>query len=99
MQFSWFEAVSDCYVPVCHVSDQHVVNCHTLKCHGLKWQCCECLSYNAFWVPCTAGVSLPVVDEEDMEALAADQLYSSADCAQLLLQTTVVENVTRPASR
>ena len=48
---------------------------------------------------CDAGVSLPVVDEEDMESLAADSLYSSANCAQLLLQSTIVDKVTRPASR
>lgn len=48
---------------------------------------------------CDAGVSLPVVDQEDMETLAADNLYSSANCAQLLLQSTIVDKVTRPASR
>lgn len=40
-----------------------------------------------------------MVDEEDMETLAAERLYSAADCAQLLLQTTLIEKVTRPASR
>lgn len=45
-----------------------------------------------------AGVDLPVVGEEDMETLAAQQLYSAAECAQLL-QSAVVEKVTRSATR
>ncbi len=44
-------------------------------------------------------MNLPVVDEEDMEALGADQLYDAADCAQLLTHTTTVEKTHRPLSR
>ncbi|KAL0043957.1 hypothetical protein WJX82_008849 [Trebouxia sp. C0006] len=50
-------------------------------------------------IPLWTGVNLPVVDEEDMEALGADQLYDAADCAQLLTHTTTVEKTHRPLSR
>lgn len=50
-------------------------------------------------IPLWTGVNLPVVDEEDMEALGADQLYDAADCAQLLTHTTTVEKSHRPVSR
>lgn len=40
-----------------------------------------------------------MVDEEDMEALGAAQLYDAADCAQLLTHTTTVEKTHRPLSR
>ncbi|DBB00330.1 TPA: hypothetical protein ACH3X1_014153 [Trebouxia sp. C0004] len=50
-------------------------------------------------IPLWTGVHLPVVDEEDMEALGADQLYDAADCAQLLIHTTTVEKTHRPLSR
>ena len=42
-----------------------------------------------------AGVSLPVVDEEDMEPLGAEQLYDASECAQLLTHTTTVEKTRR----
>ncbi|DBA70881.1 TPA: hypothetical protein ACH3X2_011330 [Trebouxia sp. C0005] len=50
-------------------------------------------------IPLWTGVNLPVVDEEDMEALGADQLYDAADCAQLLTHTATVEKTQRPLSR
>ncbi|KAA6419118.1 MAG: hypothetical protein FRX49_10858 [Trebouxia sp. A1-2] len=49
-------------------------------------------------IPLWTGVNLPVVDEEDMEALGADQLYDAADCAQLLTHTATVEKTQRPLS-
>ncbi len=45
------------------------------------------------------GVSLPVVDEEDMEPLGAEQLFDACDCAQLLTHTTTVERTHRPPTR
>lgn len=45
------------------------------------------------------GVSLAVVDEEDMQPLGADQLFDACFCAQLLTHTTTVEKTQRPPSR
>lgn len=46
-----------------------------------------------------AGVSLPVVDEEDMQPLGADKLFDASQCAQLLTHTTTVEKTQRPSTR
>ena len=50
----------------------------------------------AWWC---AGVSLPVVDGEDMDPLGAEQLYDASHCAQLLTHTTTIEKTHRPPSR
>lgn len=45
------------------------------------------------------GVSLAVVDEEDMEPLGAAELFDAAQCAQLLTHTTTVKKTHRPPTR
>ncbi|KAL3138717.1 hypothetical protein ABBQ32_006471 [Trebouxia sp. C0010 RCD-2024] len=50
-------------------------------------------------IPLWTGVSLPVVDEEDMQPLGADQLFDASQCSQLLTHTTTVEKTQRPSSR
>ena len=51
------------------------------------------------WVAVNAGVTLPVIEPEDMEAVGAEQLLDSSECAQLITHTTTVGKVHRSPSR
>ena len=69
---------------------------HTTPCTALSGFGMQCV---ADTVCLCAGVSLPVVDEEDMQPLGADQLFDASQCAQLLTHTTTVEKTQRPSTR
>lgn len=66
----------------------------------------QTISVSQLWHPAIAyticwcvGVSLAVVDEEDMQPLGTDQLFDASYCTQLLTHTTTMEKTHRPPSR